>query len=149
MVVESGLLFVNDTDMATYGCFLWEENQDDHANYDDLMLPPEMKEYTAVEYREHNGEALPDELIPKYKARDITLKMAIVANTRASWYERYNNVLTLLRSGWLKLRVPEIGKTYKVYLKKYTKYSQFTLLRDTGQQVAGFSVIFREPKPEF
>lgn len=33
-----------------------------------------MKEYTAVEYREHNGEELPDELIPKYKARISLLK---------------------------------------------------------------------------
>jgi hypothetical protein len=149
MEVESGLLFINDTDMATYGCFLWEDNQGGHANYDALMAPPEMKEYTTVEFREMDGEELPAELIPKYKARDIILKLAIVAETKAQWFEYYNSVLALLRSGWLEIRVPEIGKAYKVYLKKFPKYSQFTLLRDTGQQVAGFSVTFREPKPVF
>ena len=35
----------------------------------------------------------------------------------------------------------------KVYMKEYTKYSQLTLLKNTGQQIAGFTVTLREPKP--
>lgn len=138
---------INGTDMATLGCFLWEEDGNGHANYDSLMKPPKMKEHTAVSYREQDGEELPDTLLCRYEARDITLKMAVVADTRAEWMRRYNAVLELLKSGWLTLEVPEIGRTMRVYLKEYTKYSQFTLLKRTGQQVAGFAITVREPKP--
>lgn len=147
MKVEEGLFYINDIDMATYGCFLWEENAGDHTNYDSLMKPPRMKAYTSVNYRELDGEELPDTLFPRYEARDITLKMAIAADTRSKWFEYYNAVIGLLKSGWLKVSVPEIGRTMKVYLKEYAKYSQLTLLKNTGQQIAGFTVTLREPKP--
>ncbi len=147
MEVEKGLFYINDIDMATYGCFLWEENAGDHTNYDSLMKPPKMKEYTSVSYRELDGEELPDLLLTRYEARDITLKMAIAAETRIKWFEYYNAVIALLKSGWLKVYVPEIGRVMKAYMKEYTKYSQLTLLKNTGQQIAGFTVTLREPKP--
>lgn len=147
MEVEKGLFYINDIDMATYGCFLWEENAGDHTNYDSLMKPPKMKEYTSVSYRELDGEELPDLLLTRYEARDITLKMAIAAETRIEWFEYYNAVIALLKSGWLKVYVPEIGRVMKAYMKEYTKYSQLTLLKNTGQQIAGFTVTLREPKP--
>ena len=73
--------------------------------------------------------------------------MAIAADTRTKWYAYYNTVITLLKSGWLTIRLPEIDRVIKVYMKEYTKYSQFTLLKNTGQQIAGFAVTLREPKP--
>ena len=108
--MEEGLLKINGTDMASLGCFLYEENAGDHTNYDSLMKPPKMKEHTSVSYRELDGEELPETLLPRYEARDITLKMAVVADTRAGWFESYNAVLALLKSGWLTLEVPEIGR---------------------------------------
>ena len=147
MEVEKGLFYINDIDMATYGCFLWEENAGDHTNYDSLMKPPKMKEYTSVSYRELDGEELPDLLLTRYEARDITLKMAIAAETRIKWFEYYNAVIALLKSGWLKVYVPEIGRVMKAYMKEYSKYGHFTNLASTGQQIAGFTVTQREPKP--
>lgn len=147
MKVEEGLFYINDIDMATYGCFLWEEHAGDHTNYDSLMKPPKMKEYTSVSYRELDGEELPETLLPRYEARDLTLKMAIVADTRTGWFGYYNAVMALLKSGWLTIRLPEIDRIMKAYMKEYTKYSHLTLLKDTGQQIAGFTVTFREPKP--
>lgn len=147
MKVEEGLFYINDIDMATYSCFLWEENAGDHTNYDSLMKPPKMKEYTSVSYRELDGEELPETLLPRYEARDLTLKMAIVADTRTGWFGYYNAVMALLKSGWLTIRLPEIDRVMKVYMKEYTKYSQLTILKNTGQQIAGFTVTLREPKP--
>lgn len=147
MEVEKGLFYINDIDMATYGCFLWEENAGDHTNYDSLMKPPKMKEYTSVSYRELDGEELPDLLLTRYEARDITLKMAIAAETRIKWFEYYNAVIALLKSGWLKVYVPEIGRVMKAYMKECSKYGHFTNLASTGQQIAGFTVTLREPKP--
>lgn len=147
MKVEEGYLIINGTDMATYGCMLYEENATDHTNYDSLMRAPKMKDYTFLSYRELDGEEFPETVIPRCEARDISLKMAIVADTRTQWYANYKAVLALLKSGWLTLSVPEINMSFKVLLKEYTKYRQFTTLRSTGQQVAGFTVVFHEPKP--
>ena len=147
MKVEEGLFYINDIDMATYGCFLWEEHAGDHTNYDSLMKPPKMKEYTSVNYQELDGEELPNLLLTRYEARDITLKIAIAAETRAGWFEYYNAVIALLKSGWLKINVPEIGRVMKAYMKEYSKYSHLTSLASTGQQIAGFTVTLREPKP--
>ena len=90
---------------------------------------------------------MPETLLPRYEARDLTLKMAIVADTRTGWFGYYNAVMALLKSGWLTIRLPEIDRVMKVYMKEYTKYSQLTLLKNTGQQIAGFTVTLREPKP--
>ena len=137
---------INGTDMASLGCFLYEENAGDHTNYDSLMKPPKMKEYTSVSYRELDGEELPETLLPRYEARDITLKMAVVADTRTGWFENYNAVLALLKSGWLTLEVPEIGRVMKVYLKEYTRYSQFTTIqeyRPAGSRIHGHACASR------
>ncbi len=55
--------------------------------------------------------------------------MAIVADTRTGWFGYYNAVMALLKSGWLTIRLPEIDRVMKVYMKEYTKYSQLTILK--------------------
>ena len=56
MKVEEGLFLYQ---RYRYGhirlFFLWEEHAGDHTNYDSLMKPPKMKEYTSVSYRELDG----------------------------------------------------------------------------------------------
>ena len=62
---------INGTDMASLGCFLYEENAGDHTNYDSLMKPPKMKEFTSGSYRELDGEELPETLLHRSERRDI------------------------------------------------------------------------------
>ena len=150
MTVQEGLLLINEVDMATYGVFLAETSAGGHTNYDALMKPSKTKEPTSVSYQERNGEELPDELGElHHEARDIPLKIAIVGDTRQQWFSRYNALMELLKSGWLELNVPEIGRIFKVYLKDCSAYSHFTVLANSGQQLATMTVVFREPKPEF
>ena len=150
MTVQGGLLLINGVDMATYGTFLCETSANAHTNYDALMKPSKTKAPTSVSYQERNGEELPDELEElKHEARDIPLKLAIVGDTRQQWFSRYNALMELLKSGWLELNVPEIGRIFKVYLKECSSYSHFTVLANSGQQLATMTVVFREPKPEF
>lgn len=150
MTVQEGLLLINDVDMATYGTFLCETSASAHTNYDALMKPSKTKAPTTVSYQERNGEDLPDELGElKHEARDIPLKLAIVGDTRQQWFSRYNALMELLKSGWLELNVPELGRIFKVYLKECSSYSHWTVLSDSGQQLATMTVVFREPKPDF
>ena len=150
MKVQDGLLLINGVDMASYGTFLCETTADGHTNYDALMKPSKTKQPTAVSYQERDGEELPSYLGElKHEARDVPLKLAIVGDTRQQWFSRYNALMQLLKSGWLEVQVPELSRTFKMYLKECSAYSHFTVLADTGQQIASMTIVFREPKPEF
>ena len=150
MTVQEGLLFINGLDMANYGTFLCESSSGAHTNYDALMKPSKTKVPTSISYQERNGEELPDELGPlQHEARDVSLQVAIVGDTRQQWFSRYNSLMALLQSGWLNIEVPELGRIFKMYLKNCSAYSQLTTLASTGQQIATMTVVLREPKPEF
>lgn len=144
-----GLLFINETDVyKQYGVFLTEDKPGAHTNYDELLKPPAMKAYTSVAFREEDGEKLPVILpIPRFEARDVTLYFALVADTPASWFARYDAFLTLLKSGWLSIQVPELNKTYRMYFKEYTNYEQLTHLGAEDGYASRFKIKFREPKP--
>lgn len=147
MDILEGLLYINDNDVyKAYGAFLSEDKAGDNKNYTALMEPPKMKPYTAVSFREHDGEKLPAKLTPAFEPRDFTLQFAIVGNGKADFIKKYQDFITLLKSGWLDIRLPELGKTYRVYYKEGTGYEQLTSL-DAGAVAASFKVKFREPIP--
>ena len=147
MMILEGLLFINDQDVyATYGAFLSEDHAGDNTNYSALLKPPAMKPYVAVSFREQDGEKLPDILTPAFEARDISLQFALFADSTADWLARYAAFVEMLHSGWLNIRVPELGKTFRVYYKSCSQYSQLTPL-DGGITAGKFTVIFHEPTP--
>lgn len=147
MDILEGLLFINGNDVYKLcGAFLSEDKAGDNKNYSALLTPPKMKPYTAVSIREHDGEKLPAKLTPAFEPRDITLQFAIVATGKTDFLIKYRDFLTLLKSGWLDIRLPELNKTFHVYYKESTAYDQLTDLE--GGLVAGaFKVKFREPVP--
>lgn len=146
MILE-GLLYINDKDVyKTYGAFLCEEKAGDNTNYSALLKPAAMKSYTAVSFREEDGEKLPDTLTPAFEARDVELQFAVYGSSKADFVAKYKAFVTMLRSGWLNTYLPELSKTYKFYYLNCTEYSQLTALDE--DTVAGkFKVKFREPKP--
>lgn len=148
MKILKDLFFINKKDVFhEYGAFLTESEAGGHSNYDALLTPPRMKPYTAVSYREEDGENLPDELpIPRHEARDVTLYFAIMANDTTTWMDKYNGFMRLLKSGWLDIAVPELKKTYRMYYKESSQYEQLTPINHSPM-VCRFKVILREPKP--
>lgn len=147
MEVLKGLLYINGNDVfLNYGAYLTEEKEGDFTNYSALMKPPAMKPYTAVAFREEDGEKLPEVLSPAFEARDITLYFAIMADDDSAFLKNYSEFVKFLKSGWLNLFLPEIDKTFRLYYKDCTEWSQLTPF-DNGRVVAKFKVKFREPKP--
>lgn len=131
-----------------FGVFLTEEREGEFSNYSELLTPPAMKPYTEVNFREENGVRLPDELpTPCYEARDVNLSFALIAESNADWVAKYSNFLTLLKSGWLQLEVPELGKTFRLYYKECSQYTQLTRI-EVGVVAAKLKIRFREPNPE-
>lgn len=147
MDVLDGLLYINGNDVyKTYGAFLSEDREGDNSNYSELLKPPAMKPYTAVAFREQDGEKLPVALLPAFEARDVALQFAIYATSKADFVAKYTAFVGMLRSGWLDIRLPELDKTYRMYYQSCTEYSQLTPL-DGGITAGKFKVKLREPKP--
>ena len=149
MAVVSGLLYINNIDVYdVFGAYLTEDNQGTYSNYSELLASPRMKPYVAVNFREDDGEKLPDVLpAPAFEPREITLYFAIAADTPTTFISQYIAFVNLLKSGWLDIRLPELNKTYKMYYKECSGYEQLTPIDE--QVVARFKVKLREPVPQF
>lgn len=145
------LLFINDRDVWTdFGAWLVEDKEGETKNYSALQKPPAAKAHVAVSFREQDGEKLPEKLVQKWESRDISLKFAVAADDRASFIPRRDTFISFLKNGtdgWLEIRVPELGKTYRVHYKECSDYED---LEDIGGMVAArFTIKFHEPNPEF
>ncbi|ERI85163.1 hypothetical protein HMPREF1981_02050 [Bacteroides pyogenes F0041] len=140
---------INGKDMYTeYGMYLTEKNQGDYFNLSELLKPSKMKPYTAVSFREENGEKLPDTLPgPKREPRDFQLYAAIVADTPERFSANFTAVMQLLSSGWLTLETSLTGRTYRVYYQECTAYEPLTGTED-GEVVCRMKLKFREPNPQ-
>ena len=87
--------------------------------------------------------------LPRYEARDVSLRFAMVAESELDFRTRYKAFVDVLRSGTLNVRVTETGKTYRLYYQSCPGMVMRTRLRTTGRLAAMWTVKFREPKPEF
>lgn len=145
--ILSDLLYINEQDVyTTFGAFLCEDRPGDNTNYSVLMKPAAMKPYVAVNFRELDGEKLPGVLMPRFEPRDITLQFAIIAGSKTEFLAKYNAFVSMLKSGWISMRLPELGKTFRMYYDSCTEYTQLTPFE--GGDVAGkFKIKFREPNP--
>lgn len=148
MDFRTGLLYINEADVfEQYGAILCHDRQNRNTNYSELLKPPKMKAYTAVAFRELDGEKLPEELLPRVEPRDVTLQFAIIGESKADFLNKYEKFLEMLRSGWLEFYLPDIDRTFRMYYKECSGYKQLTPL--TARRIGGkFTVKFREPEPK-
>ncbi len=146
----TGYMTINGVDAWTeYSAFLCEDKVDDSFNFGELQKPLEMKEYTTVEFRERDGEELPDVLpSPRYKARDVTLYIAVYTSKLSEYNTRRDAFMEAIRAGWVNLKVKELPTTYRFY---YKGIADSKVLEDAtdGRIIGCWKVKFREPKPGF
>lgn len=144
----TGLMTLNGKDAWTeYSAFLCEDRREDSFNLGNLLKPLEMKEYTAVDFRERSGEELPETLpSPRYKARDVTLYMAVYASSLAGCETRRAALMEALCSGWVNLRLKGMSSAYKFYYKSSADTGIVTDVT-CGTTVMKWKMKFREPNP--
>lgn len=146
----TGYMTINGVDAWTeYSAFLCEDKVDDNFNFGELQKPLEMKEYTTVEFRERDGEELPDVLpSPRYKARDVTLYIAVYTSKLSEYNTRRAAFMEAIRAGWVNLKVKELPTAYRFY---YKGIADSKVLEDAtdGRIIGCWKVKFREPKPGF
>ncbi|MGL4520797.1 MAG: hypothetical protein ACRCUJ_14305 [Phocaeicola sp.] len=147
MELLSGLLYINGIDVfERYGAYLTENREGEFSNYSALMKLPSTKPQTAVDFREEDGEKLPETLTVALEPRDVTLYFAISADSPLEFLTRYGEFARLLTSGWLSFVLPELAKTYRFHYKECGDYEQLTPM-DDGTVASRFKVKLREPKP--
>ncbi len=150
--IMNGLLYINGRDVwSDFGAWLTEEKEGDTKNYSALQKPPATKSHVAVSFREQDGEKLPEKLVQKWEPRDIALKFAVAAADKASFIARRDAFVSFLKEGtdgWLDMRVPELGRTYRIHYKDCSDYEHLEDIGD-GMVAARFTIKFREPNPEF
>jgi len=148
-MILKGLLYINGIDVYdSFGAYLTEDAPDKFTNYSELLSPPRTKPYIAVDFREDDGEKLPDQLpAPAFEARDVTLYFAITADTPIAFMNQYSAFVNFLKAGWLNIRLPELNKDFKMYYRECGGYEQLTPV--DGYVAARFKVKLREPVPQF
>lgn len=132
-----GELYINEKDAWSNWRVRLIEN-----SYENLLLPPPVKEYASNNFRSLHGEQL---LVsnPKYDKRDVQLMFAITCDSRAEYLEKYKSFITELASGWITLSVIDLNTVYKLV------YSESIDLTTSGAIRSGkLSVKFNEPNPD-
>lgn len=144
----TGYMTLNGKDAWTeYFAFLFEDKKEDDFNFGELLKPLEMKDYTVVDFRERDGEELPDVLpSPRYKARDVTLYIAVYASTLAEYNTRRTALMEAIKAGWVNLKIKGLPGTYRLYYKGSTDAKVLTDAVD-GRTMGRWKVKLREPKP--
>lgn len=152
MEITKGLLYINDKDAATeWGVFLTEKKEGEWTNYEALLKPSSTKELTVVDNPDQNGEELPDEIELHLQARDVELYFCLWAETTEKYFTQYGNFFSTLvtgNKGWLKLRVPEIDRTFTLRYLGASETEQLTPLGEGGV-CSRMRLKFREPKPQY
>ncbi len=148
-----GLLIINGTDVWTeFGAFLTEEKRGGRENLTAIMAPAKAKSHVGVNIREHDGVKYSADLNPRSEERDVTLHFALFARTKEEWLARYRAFIAFLKQGekgWLRVRLPELDLTMRMFYVDSSNYKTLTCLWKEGVQASRFKVKFREPEPSF
>lgn len=135
-MTRKGELTINGQDAWT----TWGICMDD-TSLATLMTPPAAKDYPSNKSRLESGTRyLTDN--PQTKERDITLKIQLVAISKAAFYSRYEAFCSVLRGG--KIDISTRFQSGVVYHCLYNSCSQYT--QYTGK-IAKFSLKLTEPNP--
>lgn len=153
METLEGLVIINGTDIwKEYGAFLTEEKKGGRENLTAIMAPARAKSHVGVNIREHDGVKYSADLNPRNEERDVTLHFALFAPTKEEWLARYRAFIAFLKqgeNGWLRVRLPELDLTMRMFYVDSSSYKPLTCLWKEGVQASRFKVRFREPKPSF
>ncbi|MCU7543492.1 S9 family peptidase, partial [Riemerella anatipestifer] len=85
---------------------------------EELLAFPERKEVMENDWAEENGGDY-DLSSPKFKDKEVTLKMAILADDNVQFWQYHNTLFAeLKKEGELSLYVFDHDQTYKVFYKK-------------------------------
>lgn len=110
----------------------------------DLLSFPERKEVYENDWAEQNGsECSLDE--PRFKDKDITLKIGILAKNDAEFWDNYNRLFAeLSKPNFQRLYIADHSQHYAVFYKKSGEFKKvLKRLRGVEKVFVKFDLVFR------
>ncbi|SDE77505.1 hypothetical protein [Riemerella columbipharyngis] len=111
---------------------------------EELLAYPERKSVYENDWAEENGSQY-DLDNPKFKDKEVTLKMAILADDNTQYWQ-YSNALfnELKKAGQLALYIFDHDKTYQVFYMKSGNFKKtFKRLKNTEKVFVKFDLTFK------
>lgn len=144
----TGLLLLNGEDVwLRWHAFLSDEGRQG-SSLSSLLQPASAKPIPTVSYPEESGARYPQSIQVTLEPREITLGFAIAADTLSDYMAYYTEFLGALRRGLIELRVPELGRTYKLLYRSCSTYQQLAYVSE-GYIVGRMDIKFIEPSPSY
>ncbi|MFX1668787.1 hypothetical protein JZ968_11620, partial [Riemerella anatipestifer] len=111
---------------------------------EELLAFPERKEVLENDWAEENGGDY-DLSSPKFKDKEVTLKMAILADDNVQFWQYYNTLFAeLKKEGELSLYVFDHDQTYKVFYKKSLNFKKvLKRLKNVEKVFVKFDLTFK------
>ncbi|MFX1668756.1 hypothetical protein JZ968_11460, partial [Riemerella anatipestifer] len=111
---------------------------------EELLAFPERKEVMENDWAEENGGDY-DLSSPKFKDKEVTLKMAILADDNVQFWQYHNALFAeLKKEGELSLYVFDHDQTYKVFYKKSLNFKKvLKRLKNVEKVFVKFDLTFK------
>ena len=151
--ILGGLVKINNVDIWTqYGAFLTEKKKGGKDNLKAITRASKVKPHVGVNIREEDGVKYSKKLTVKNEERDVTLRFALVADTREAWWKKYADFINFLKQGsdgWLNVYFVELDLTLRMFYVDGSDPEPLTCLWKNGRQASRFKIKFKEPVPTF
>jgi hypothetical protein len=113
----------------------------------DFLKLPDLKDPYRYDWPERDGIEV-DLSEPKFKEKEITLDLAIVAYSESEFWKNYNSFLNLIKSpGTKRLFCGDLGRSFFVFYSKMNNYTKLSPIAGESRIGARYSVTFIEPIP--
>lgn len=149
MEILTGLYSINGTDVYTAYGLVVRGGTDDFLRYPDRKPPAISKDWA-----DENGDDTDLSEIPVFQSKDISLQIAILADTYDEFWAKYEAFFAELSlPGTIRFYVAEFDRSFYIYYDSITAFSRLTRLKVTGfldyKIVCTYTIKFTEPVPSF
>lgn len=111
-----------------------------------LLQDPDLKDPETQEWPEQNGIEV-DLTERYYKARTVSLDVALIADTQDEYFSKYTALMAVLRSpGLRQLYLKRIDRSFFIYFVKSSNMTLITKFKG-GKIGTKFTLEFVEPNP--
>lgn len=114
---------------------------------DDFLKLPKTKDRTTHNWSDENGLDM-DVTRTFFEAKEIELKVHLIADNDADFWSKYNKFLTVLaKPGTRRLTVTELNRDFFIVYKECTFFTRYTRLLEANKVATKFTIKLLELVP--
>lgn len=114
---------------------------------DEFLRIPERKDSITHDWMDRDGIDV-DTSNTYFKERDISLQVALIANSESDFWNKYEKLVNQLRKpGTRRIEVTELARSFYVFYKACASFGLLTRITGTAQVACKFTLVFTEQEP--